>query len=65
MLNAVAAFPECLAQPNPEDPDLKSGMLELFVDLSPQVKALMMLPVNVMVGQVLGSKRNDHKDELQ
>lgn len=51
IINVVAVFPECVANPSPEDPDLKKTMLELFSDFSPEVKALMSLADKVMVSE--------------
>lgn len=48
-MNVVAVFPESVAQPSAEDPDLKKTMLEIFEDFSPEVKALTSLADKVMV----------------
>ncbi|KAL8827879.1 MAG: hypothetical protein Q9170_006835 [Blastenia crenularia] len=53
LVNAVAAFPECLLQPDPEDPNLKDVMLDLYSDFSPEVKALMMLADKVLTWRLL------------
>lgn len=48
LVNAVAPFPECLAQPDLEAPDLKIRTLEVYSDFYPEVKALMTLAEKVM-----------------
>lgn len=51
-MNVVAAFPECIAQPSADDPDLKETMLEIFAHSAPEVKALIALADKVTVSPI-------------